>query len=37
MNTLKEGDKPAYLLGKFGENDKEFFVELSSGEYQLTE
>ena len=37
MNALKEGDKPAYLLGKFGESDKEFFVELSSGEYQLTE
>jgi hypothetical protein len=37
MNLLKEGSRPAYLLGKFGENDKEFFVELSSGEYQLAE
>ena len=37
MNTLKEGVKPAYLLGKFGENEKEFFVELESGEYQLGE
>ena len=37
MNTLKEGVKPAYLLGKFGENEKEFFVEVESREYQLGE
>ena len=37
MNTLKMGDKPAYLLGKFGKNEKEFFVELLSGEYGLSE
>ncbi len=37
MGTLKENGKPAYLLGEFTENDKEFSVDLVSGEYMLSE
>jgi alpha-L-rhamnosidase len=37
MNTLTENGKPAYLLGAFTENDKEFSVDLVSGEYMLSE
>lgn len=37
MATLKEDGRPAYLLGKFGETEKQFFVELPCGEYELRE